>query len=415
MPSPVVRWPELPPAVADVIEAELPGLAGDILATIADEVPEYARPLEGAFGRGLRVGVSEALTQFVALIRDPGIDRAPGREVYVGLGRGELRQGRSLDSLQAAYRIGARVAWRRISAAGGQAGLEPDVLYRVAEAIFAYIDELSAESVEGYAAEQSAREGRRELRRGRLLHALVAAEPIERAVLEGMAAEAGWTPPPTVAALVCSAERAGRIARGLPGDVLAGNVDDVGCLLVPDPEAPGMESRLARACGDELAVIGSGVAPDGARMSFRDALAAWTAVAEGLLSTPPEARPLRSEDVLVDLVLLDGRTRLERVAARRLTALEPETPRSRQRLLETLGSHLRHQGRIAPVAAELHVHPQTVRYRVNRLRELLGDQLEDPDGRFEIEVALRAREQRRSSAARRRIGHNPSGEGFGQG
>jgi DNA-binding PucR family transcriptional regulator len=42
------------------------------------------------------------------------------------------------------------------------------------------------------------------------------------------------------------------------------------------------------------------------------------------------------------------------------------------------------------MAAEMHVHPQTARYRVARLRELLGDQLDDPDARFELELALRA-------------------------
>jgi DNA-binding PucR family transcriptional regulator len=38
----------------------------------------------------------------------------------------------------------------------------------------------------------------------------------------------------------------------------------------------------------------------------------------------------------------------------------------------------------------LHVHPQTARYRIAKLRELLGDQLDDPDARFELELALRA-------------------------
>jgi DNA-binding PucR family transcriptional regulator len=32
-----------------------------------------------------------------------------------------------------------------------------------------------------------------------------------------------------------------------------------------------------------------------------------------------------------------------------------------------------------------------VRYRLTRLRELLGGTLEDPDARFELEAALRAR------------------------
>ena len=62
-----------------------------------------------------------------------------------------MRAGRSLDSLLSAYRMGARVAWRRFAAAGVAAGFEPDTLYLLAESIFAYIDVLSAESAEGHA------------------------------------------------------------------------------------------------------------------------------------------------------------------------------------------------------------------------------------------------------------------------
>ena len=84
------------------MEGELEATTDEILATIAREVPEYARPLEGSFGRGVRTGVSEALSQFVELVRSPSGARGPGREVYVALGRGELYQGRTLDSLQSA-------------------------------------------------------------------------------------------------------------------------------------------------------------------------------------------------------------------------------------------------------------------------------------------------------------------------
>ena len=34
------------------MEPELDAITDEILATIAREVPEYARPLEGSFGRG---------------------------------------------------------------------------------------------------------------------------------------------------------------------------------------------------------------------------------------------------------------------------------------------------------------------------------------------------------------------------
>src|SRR5688500_8321075 len=141
-------WRDLPPSVADVIEPELDAITDEILATIAREVPDYARPFEGAFGHGVRTGVTEALRQFVELIRSPSGARGPGREVYIALGRGEQRQGRTLDALQSAYRVGARVAWRRLADAAHRAGLGPEVLSLLAEAIFAYIEELSADSVE---------------------------------------------------------------------------------------------------------------------------------------------------------------------------------------------------------------------------------------------------------------------------
>src|SRR3954453_8745153 len=121
-------WRALPTALAAVIEPELPAATEEILATIAREIPEYARPLEGAFGAGIRTGVTEALRQFVALIRDPDAGRDPGRDVYVALGRGELRQGRTLDSLQSAYRIGARGAGGGISAAARRHRIDPDQL-----------------------------------------------------------------------------------------------------------------------------------------------------------------------------------------------------------------------------------------------------------------------------------------------
>ena len=43
------------------------------------------------------------------------------------------------------------------------------------------------------------------------------------------------------------------------------------------------------------------------------------------------------------------------------------------------------------VAERLHVHPQTVRYRLGQLRELFGEDLDDPDRRFALMVALRLR------------------------
>jgi DNA-binding PucR family transcriptional regulator len=51
-------------------------------------------------------------------------------------------------------------------------------------------------------------------------------------------------------------------------------------------------------------------------------------------------------------------------------------------------SWLLHLGRRDEVAAELHVHAQTVRYRMGQLRELYGGRLDEPDTVRDLVVAL---------------------------
>src|SRR4051794_9715683 len=249
-------WRALPASVADLIEPDLEATTDEILATIAREVPEYARPLEGSFGRGVRTGVTEALRQFVDLIRSPSGARGPGREVYVALGRGELRQGRTLDSLQSAYRVGARVAWRRVADAARRAGVDPEVLSLLAESIFAFIEELSADSVEGYAEARSQVEGERRRRQRELAHLLLRDPPAEEADVRAAATAAGWRIPRTAAALACAEEDLERIARGLPADALVATIDGEGCALVPDPEGPGRAAELDRALADRRGALG---------------------------------------------------------------------------------------------------------------------------------------------------------------
>src|SRR3954451_25474549 len=189
-----------PPETAAVLRPALPGVGEAILDAIREEVPEYARPLTGTFGANVRQGVEVALRRFVDWVEHPGAPPAQrGREVYVGLGAGEAREGRSLDSLLAAYRVGARVAWRRLVDAATAGGLPPDAIYDLGEAVFAYIDEISAESAEGYAAEQSRVQGERERRLRALARLLAADPPAPPESVRAEATGAGWRLPDRLA------------------------------------------------------------------------------------------------------------------------------------------------------------------------------------------------------------------------
>ena len=71
-------WEALPPEVAEVLRPELPALADEIVAELSRGVPDYARPLEGPFGKALRTGVEEALGRFTSFVESPGTDRRRG-------------------------------------------------------------------------------------------------------------------------------------------------------------------------------------------------------------------------------------------------------------------------------------------------------------------------------------------------
>jgi hypothetical protein len=383
---------KLDPKLADTIEPELPKATEEILATIGREVPEYARPLEGAFGVAIRTGVTEALRQFVELIRNPEAER--GRDVYVGLGRAEFREGRTLDSLQSAYRVGARVAWRRVSAAARRAQVDPEQLGLLAEAVFAYIDELSADSVEGYAQAQRAQEGERQRRRRELLALLLRDPPAGDAEIRSAAQAAGWRLARSAAPLAVAEEDLGRVGRRLSADALVAQVGGVGCALIPGTP---QRAELERATRDVTAALGPTVPRAELGEAWSIASAALRAVQSGTIEADGV---LHAEDHLPELLLSESGALAERLAQKRLAPLDDLTPAGRARMEETALAFVQHGGNAAAMARALHLHPQTVRYRLNRLRELFGDELADPDGRFELELALRSARVSRAPEAR---------------
>ena len=218
----------------------LAAVADEITAAIADAIPEYRQPMGGAFGRGVRDAIEETLRQFLAQLGRPADRRAPGpRRLRRARTRRVPRRPRALDALQSAYRVGARVAWRRISEAAIAAGLEGTTLALLAESIFAYIDEISAESVEGYASAQAASAGERSRERQALVRLLVAGEPdaaeaqaARRGRRLAAAAARSRRSRPTIATPSASRRSSARARSARASTSLV-------CVLVGDPDAPG--------------------------------------------------------------------------------------------------------------------------------------------------------------------------------
>jgi hypothetical protein len=186
-------WTAIPPAFAVEVRKECRSLAAEIVREIRAQIPEFARPLAGNFGSGIRLGVETALEEFADMVAGEGAPNADRMRIYRALGRGELAEGRSLDALQAAYRLGARVAWRRYARAARRAGMRPDQMITLAEAVFAHIDVMASASVVGYAEAKADEASTLRQRRLRLLELLIGGgtgEAVERA-----AAVAEWPLP----------------------------------------------------------------------------------------------------------------------------------------------------------------------------------------------------------------------------
>ncbi len=347
------------------------------------------------------MAIEKALGRFVDLIEDPASDDRRGRATYVDLGRGEMRAGRSLDALLSAYRLGSRLAWRRFVEAGVAGGLDPGAIYALGEGIFAYIDEISAESAEGYAEEQSAAAGERQRLRRRLVRLLAQDPPATEESILAAAAAASWPLPRTVAALVTaraarrgtSAEAAGGRARRPARAAHRGGGDRrrhraararARARRRARPRARAASTSAARG---RPAAVGPAVPLALAGQSVRRATATHALLAAGRLGDREFAR---AEEHLPALVIAADPALGAELAEQRLAPLQGLADGPRARLSETLRAWLDRPGQVQAVAADLGVHPQTVRYRVKQLRELFGDRLEDPEARFELGLALRA-------------------------
>ena len=167
-------------------------------------------------------------------------------------------------------------------------------------------------------------------------------------------------------------------------------------MLVADPDAPGRIERIRRAIEGRRAALGPTTAWTGAGESWARAASCLRLVRDGVLEA---GGLILAREQLGTLALHADRALIAELAAFRLEPLDALTPAARARLEATLLAWLRRQGNVAAVAQELHVHPQTVRYRLARLRERFGETLDEPDARFELELALRAGRHRGNNIA----------------
>lgn len=383
----------LPQEFAAIMRPELPSLIKEIGMEVTRAYPEYAQLLNGPNGQTIRVGVEQSLSSFVDLVAEPSSSTTIRDDMCRRFGRFEAYEGRSMDTLQGAYRLGARVALRRAKKVGRSYNFSPTLMLSFADALFAYVDELESLSREGFLEVQAQSDQQSEAMRRRLLHLILAGRPVPRTAISELCEQTGWSLPEQVTLIAVRAP-AGVDPADLARDVLADLGNPQPHLLVPGPLDDARRQMLERALIGARAVIGLTVPTAFASDSIRWARRVTELIDSGIIDDTPV---VACEDHLITLWLLSDPALLDQLAQRELAPVSGISATRRERLVETLRIWLDTRGTAAQMGELLDVHPQTVRYRMRNLESIFGEQLTDPRSRFSTEAVLRALQLRSRS------------------
>lgn len=375
---------DLVPAIVD----RLPIILAEVRELLSEQHPDYAGFLtvdsaevliaaEGFIAR--LVGLAERDPSAIAPQLASGVEQA----IFEEIGRSHYEQQQDVTHLLAAYRTGAAVAWRHVSETALQLGVPVETIAGMAAVIFAAVEQLSSSSLRGYVRAQTAAEHAQERLRHELAELLLS-DRCDTGVIRVTAARAEWPLPRSAAVVLINPENeVGRVLLDrLDHSCLQLRRGEMLVTIVPDPEGPGRRKRLTTTLRGAGAVVGVTVPLERLPASLR--LAEHALCLKHVLPDDP-----LFVDEHLDAVLVHHDDRLLAALRRQyLAPLAELNEGTRARLCETLTSWLMNMGNRKAVAEELHVHPQTVRYRLGRLRELFGPALEDPGTRAALLLAL---------------------------
>jgi purine catabolism regulator len=322
-----------------------------------------------------------------------------------------------VEPILAAYRIAARVAWDAILAAWrGHPDATPEAIMLTANYVFTALDQVAAEVTKTYlhAREQHMQRGTRA--QARLFHALISDNFDSELELQKQALALNIPIAPTgyvvaVCKLIVASrdgERGGSAladvanSLGVPRGAIH-HATDPSTLVVLWPaesvanvEAVGqfvgqLQEEAVKRSGAARARVRAGIGGyhPGLRGISRSYLEAQQAIEVGR-KLRPEGIAHRHDELIPHLVLAQNPRLAERFVANSLGPLTEPKLRNREQLLETLEAYLV-LGSVKEAAAALKLHRHTVLYRLDKLREILGGDLEIPATRLRLQLALELR------------------------
>ncbi|GAB2487576.1 PucR family transcriptional regulator [Jatrophihabitans fulvus] len=380
----------VPRALAQFMRPVEDDLVSEIVDEVQRRIAEYGPDPDGVNLTSTRLVVDQAVRYFVEHIEQPDAPRDQLNETLRRLGRSMAYEGRRVEVLHSAYQIGAQLAWKRIRAMAERRGLGATLLGELGEELYAYMATLAEQSEIGFREAQSQLSDAAHQWRGRALELVLAGQAAPTGELAAHAAAGGWQVPEQVALVAVRPSRDLPLpsVRMLHPSTLATMRADDPVVLLPAPVAPELGRELAVLFEGHRIAIGCEVPLASAAASLRWARRALELVDAGVI---PAAPVVDCRDHVGTLWIHAEPMLAEIVVSSTLAPLFAEPRNSRRILGLTLLHWLAAQNPSAPAMAEaLGVHPQTVRYRLKRLREIFGDRVDDPQVRLEMSLALRA-------------------------
>ncbi|HUZ85728.1 MAG TPA: helix-turn-helix domain-containing protein [Candidatus Baltobacterales bacterium] len=406
--------PTLPPGLMADLERRRAGMARHMARAVVGLVSwddsTGVPPQRSAIVRACEAG----LDLFLSTAREarPATNEELRRVAQLGIL--QARSSQSVEPILAAYRIAARVAWDEILRSWrDHTEATPEAIMVTANYVFAALDQVAAEVTKTYlhAREQHMHRGTRA--HARLFHALISDSFDSELELQKQALALNMPIAATgYVSVVCKLISGNRDSeRG--GDVLAEvassldlprgaiqHATDPSTLVVLWPAESGvgvdqgrqfalqLQEEVARRSGTARARVRAGVGGyhAGLRGISRSYLEAQQAIETGR-KLRPEAVVHGHDEVIPHLVLAQNPRLAERFVAHTLGPLMDPKVRHRESLLETLEAYLG-RGSVKDAAAELELHRHTVLYRLDKLRELLGGDLDSPPARWRLQLAL---------------------------
>jgi hypothetical protein len=366
---------------------------------LAAELTELIRTTEQFYRAGgmvpaddLRASVLDNLV--LILSRFAGRPR-PGLEPPRETGRRRAEQGVPLAEILHAYRIAGKFLWAAILAEAAGTGGDPTALLDAASDLWFIIDELSGEVTASYRDTVDERARRHHQTRNAMLDVLLRGDEGDGTRLwESVTAlrlpRRGTFVVAAVPTLDPGVERAPGVEDALRrhGVQSAWRVEmdaQVG-VLVLTPRA-----RIDKICAllTELVPIGAGLSEEYENLEHTPAALRQARIASRA-ADPAATGPVRYERVPV-AVLLASAPEAAALVARSILGPVLALPEAEcDSILTTLGTWFADEGATSAAAARMHLHRNTVRYRLRRLEELTGRSLGHPIGVAELYLALEA-------------------------